>query len=73
MLFGKKIVKEITVEGMKCMHCAKAVETELKKINGVSSVNVTLENKKVIIISRKELSDEDIKSAVEEAGFTLIG
>lgn len=71
-MFGKdKIKKEIYIDGMHCMHCAKSVEAALKGINGVGSVKVDLNNKVSIITSKEEISDNAIKVAIEAAGFTV--
>ena len=37
----------LNVEGMSCGHCVKAVESSVGALNGVSSVKVDLEGKKV--------------------------
>ena len=37
----------LNVEGMSCGHCVKAVEGSVGALNGVSSVKVDLEGKKV--------------------------
>ncbi len=44
-MFGKKETVVIQVEGMKCPHCQKHVETALKAVNGVKKVTVSLDDK----------------------------
>lgn len=71
-MFGrKKITKEVYIDGMECMHCAKAAQTALKSIEGVSSVKIELENKKGIITSKEEISDAAVRAAIEDAGFSV--
>lgn len=69
-LFGKKIEKTLTVEGMKCAHCSARVEKALSALSGVSA-KADLESKIVKVTMKKEYSDEDLKKAVEEIGFTV--
>ncbi|MBN2882698.1 MAG: heavy-metal-associated domain-containing protein [Clostridia bacterium] len=63
----KKIVK---VEGMSCMHCVGRVKSALESINGVDSVDVSLENNEAII-KGSDIPDEIIRSAVEEQGYKV--
>ena len=43
-MFYKQVI--IRVDGMKCVHCAKKVQEELKKIDNIKSVKVNLDDKK---------------------------
>ncbi len=66
--------KNIKVEGMTCDHCVNAVTDELNKISGVTGVNIALNTDAptpVNIVADNDISDADIKSAVEEAGYTI--
>lgn len=73
-MFGReKITKTIEIEGMSCMHCAKKVEDTLKVIKGVKQVNVNLEEKKATVVMKQEISNETLKSAVEELGYEVKG
>lgn len=71
MLFGKKYKKVLVVEGMHCGHCAKKVEDVLKELNGVKNVKVNLEKKEVLVVSKVELSNDLITSAIKKTGFEL--
>lgn len=62
--------KIIEVTGMHCQHCAKAVEDEIKKIDGVGKVKADPEKNSAIVTMKGEVSDELLIKAVEEAGFT---
>lgn len=70
-MFGKKIERTIGVDGMHCEHCAKHVEEALKGIPDVKKVSVSLERKEASILSSKPISDESIKAALDEAGFSM--
>ncbi len=67
----KFMTKTILIEGMQCNHCKMSVEKALGGIEGVTKVEVSLENKNAIIESTKEIEDSKIKEVVEEAGFEL--
>lgn len=71
-MFGKeKIVKTLNIEGMSCMHCVKKVETALKEVKGVKSVNVNLENKTAEVTLKEDVDDSVLKKAVEDAGYEV--
>lgn len=64
--------KIVSIEGMACNHCKMNVEKALKEIDGVEEVNVSLEEKNAIIKLNKEISDSEIKNAIQEAGYEVI-
>jgi len=66
------ITTDYTVEGMTCGHCAQAVTTEIKKIQGVFDVRVTVESGAVQVDSATDLGTEAVAAAVDEAGYTLV-
>lgn len=73
-MFGKeKIVKTLNVEGMSCMHCVKKVETALKEVKGVKSVNVSLENKTAEVTLKEDVDISVLKKVVEDAGYEVKG
>ena len=43
----------------------------LSKIEGVTHVEVSLENKNAVITSSKELDDTMIQSAIQDAGYEM--
>ena len=61
----------IKVSGMTCGHCVNSVTEELKKIAGVSDVQVDLDSGKVEITSAAELTQSAIQEAITEAGYEL--
>lgn len=65
--------KLVTVEGMCCEHCAQRVEKALSAVGGVVSADVKLKKNLAVIRSRDEVSDEEIKRVIEEAGYKVTG
>lgn len=63
--------KTISIEGMMCMHCVKHVNEALSKVDGVSLVEVSLENKNAIVTLTKDVSDSALKAAVEAEGYDV--
>ena len=67
-----EFVKEVSIEGMSCNHCKMSVEKAVGSIEGVTNVEVSLENKNAIVKSNVELDEEKIKNAIEEEGFKVV-
>ncbi|WP_454054048.1 heavy metal translocating P-type ATPase [Clostridium sp. Marseille-Q7071] len=62
--------KMLKIEGMTCAACSKAVERVTKKLNGVQESNVNLATEKLnITFDENKVSIEDIKQAIEKAGY----
>lgn len=68
-LFMKTIVN---IDGMCCEHCAKRVQDKLSTVKNAVSVDVNLKKKIAVIRSREQLSEEEIKSLVTDAGYTVL-
>ncbi len=64
--------KTINIEGMSCMHCVNHVTEELKKVEGVSEVQVNLEEKNAVVEVGCCTPDAALKAAVEEAGYEAV-
>ena len=64
--------KTISIEGMMCMHCVKHVNDALSKVSGVSSVNVSLDDKNAVVTLSTDVSDSTLKAAVENAGYDVV-
>ncbi|MCK2236646.1 MULTISPECIES: heavy-metal-associated domain-containing protein [unclassified Crossiella] len=60
-----------TVTGMTCQHCVSSVTEELSEVTGVTGVAVDLPTGAVTVTSERELSAEEVKAAVTEAGYQL--
>ncbi|GLW45480.1 copper chaperone [Streptomyces sp. NBRC 14336] len=61
------------VSGMSCGHCEGAVSGEISELPGVSSVKAVASTGEVTVISAEALREEDVRAAVDEAGFELVG
>lgn len=64
--------KKIAIEGMSCQHCVSHVKEALSELNGVTSVEVDLEGKSAVLEASGEVKDEDIKFAVDDAGYEVV-
>ena len=64
--------KTLRVPDMHCGHCKAAVEGELSKLSGVQRASADVE-KGAVEVSYDEgtVSTEDLKGAIEEAGYTV--
>lgn len=62
-----------TVSGMTCSHCVMSVTEEITAIEGVTDVAVDLPSGAVAITSDRPLDEAQIRAAVEEAGYELVG
>ncbi|MGN0664142.1 MAG: heavy metal translocating P-type ATPase [Negativibacillus sp.] len=58
-----------TVTGMTCSACSAHVEKAVRKVEGVSKVNVNLLQNKMTVEYQAPAADETIIRAVEEAGY----
>jgi copper chaperone len=65
--------KKILIEGMSCEHCIKHVTNALSELNGVTNVEVNLKENFAIIKANHEVKDEDIKFALDDAGYDVVG
>ncbi len=57
-----------TVPGMHCEHCERAVTEEVSALEGIESVVVDLETKRVDVHG-EHLDDAAIRAAIEESGY----
>lgn len=57
-----------TVPDMSCGHCTQAVSSELAQVAGVSSVDVDLATKRVVVHG-EGLDDATLRVAIAEAGY----
>lgn len=61
------------VSGMSCGHCEGSVSGEISQLSGVSSVKAVASTGEVTVVSAAPLDDETVRTAVDEAGFELVG
>ncbi|MBQ4516235.1 MAG: heavy metal translocating P-type ATPase [Clostridia bacterium] len=67
----KKMEKKMIIDGMACGHCSARVEQVLNAIDGVSAT-VVLEEKCANITLTSDVSDDVLKAAVTDAGYTVV-
>ena len=63
-----------TVSGMTCSHCVAAVTEEVGKLPGVTVVDIDLHaggDSRVTVTSDAPLAVDDVREAVDEAGYAL--
>ena len=48
------------------------VKNALSKVDGVSNVEVVLESKKATVTLEKEVTNDELKAVVEEAGYQVV-
>lgn len=64
------MIKEtIKIKDMSCSHCVKSVEQELSNLT-LNNFNVTI-GEVTVDYSEELISREQIKSAIEEAGYEV--
>ena len=68
----KKMTKTLIVEGMSCGHCTARVQKALEALDGVSAVEMSLEEKSAVVTLDKDIPDETLKDAVEKADYEVV-
>ncbi|MET8846575.1 heavy-metal-associated domain-containing protein [Amycolatopsis sp. NPDC004625] len=61
------------VSGMSCGHCAQSVTEEISVLPGVAEVDVDVAARRVLVRAETALAENDVRAAVEEAGYTFEG
>ncbi|WP_031085143.1 heavy-metal-associated domain-containing protein [Streptomyces sp. NRRL WC-3549] len=61
------------VKGMTCGHCEGAVSEEISELAGVTSVKAEASSGRVTVTSAAPLSEDAVRTAVDEAGYALVG
>lgn len=68
-----KMTKEIKIEGMMCEMCEKHVRKALESLEGVNEVTKVSHSDGVAVVETSgELSQDAVKAAIEDAGYTYI-
>lgn len=62
-----------TVVSMTCGHCVSAVTEEVNELPGVTAGQVDLATGGLTISSDTAIDEAAVRSAVEEAGYELVG
>ncbi|WP_433796470.1 heavy-metal-associated domain-containing protein [Actinoplanes sp. CA-252034] len=61
-----------TVTGMTCSHCVNSVDTEVRRLPGVTDVQVDLPSGAVTVTSDQPLDETAVAAAIDEAGYELV-
>ncbi len=61
------------VSGMTCGHCVSSVTEEVSELPGVSDVQVDLASGRLTVTAAQPVGADQVRTAVEEAGYTLVG
>jgi copper chaperone len=62
--------KTLKVPDMSCAHCKAAVEGELNRLSGVQRANADVDKGTVeVTYDEGKVTTEDLKGAIEEAGY----
>ncbi|MBO5208340.1 MAG: heavy-metal-associated domain-containing protein [Lachnospiraceae bacterium] len=65
------VQKTVIIEGMTCEHCKNRVERCINDIDGVAG-KVNLKKKQAIVSFEKDIEVEQIRTAIEKAGYKVI-
>ena len=63
--------KTITVTGMSCNGCEQNVENSLQNVEGVTRVDADHKGDTVELVVEDDVADDDIKAAIENAGYDV--
>lgn len=66
---GITMTKKLHVNDMSCKHCVKRVEDTLNAIDGVSNVQVSLEDAQATMDVTDAVTDKMLCDALDEAGY----
>lgn len=66
------MTKKILIEGMSCNHCVNHVKEALEELNGATKATVDLDTKSAVLEASRDIEDEAIKSAIDEAGYDVV-
>ena len=71
---AKKTTKTLKIEGMMCGHCEAHVKKALEALEGVEAAEVSHDKGTAVVYftPNAAASDEALKKAVEEEGYTVI-
>lgn len=67
----KSMQKTLNITGMMCNHCVAHVKKALESVDGVSSVNVSLENNNATVTLSHTVDDATLAKAVTDEGYEV--
>lgn len=68
----KSMQKTLNITGMMCNHCVAHVKKALESVDGVSSVNVSLENNNATVTLSHPVDDATLAKAVTDEGYEVV-
>ncbi len=63
------VTRTYDVPGISCGHCQAAIEEEVSDLDGVETVQVDVDARRVTVVG--EFDDDAVHTAVEEAGYEV--
>jgi len=64
----------IKIQGMTCGGCVNSVKTVLEKLPGVDQADVSLDNAEAVVQHDVAITSvEQLKTAISDAGFDVVG
>ena len=75
VLAGNAATIEMEVNGLVCAFCAQGIEKKLRAFPATSDVVVSLEERLVAVSTKdgQDISDEELRRALTDAGYTVVG
>lgn len=67
----KSMQKTLNITGMMCNHCVAHVKKALESVDGVSSVNVSLDNNNATVTLAHPVDDATLAKAVTDEGYEV--
>ena len=67
------MTRVLSVPDMSCGHCKATVEKALRAVDGVERASVDLEAKTVAVEHSDSVSEDVLRGAVTEAGYSVAG
>jgi copper ion binding protein len=66
------ITEQFRVPDISCQHCVNAITKEVSALPGVQKVQVTLDDKRVVVEHAPEVTPDQIVAAINEAGYDQV-
>ncbi len=63
---------KLKILGMTCEHCVRTVKNALYSVEGVSEVEVSLQDQFARVVLEESVSFETLKTAVESFGYKVV-
>lgn len=66
------MVERVKVQGMTCQHCVASVRNALESLGELAEISVDLESGEARFVRPKGVTMEQIKEAIEGAGYRVV-